>query len=72
MSNYPDNSRFSGKQYLRMKDFDSYCGLNRVTIWELIQQGKFPAGNHISGRIRLWPREEVDRALRGEWNKEAA
>jgi predicted DNA-binding transcriptional regulator AlpA len=60
------------KSFLRMKDMESYCGVSRVTIWNWIQQGKFPKGNVVSGRIRVWPRELVDQAMCGEWKREAA
>ena len=56
--------------FYRMKHLESVTGFSRITIWGWIKQGAFPEGTKIGGRIRVWPREEIEAFMRGNWGTE--
>ena len=58
--------------YLRMKHLEIMTGFSRITIWGWIKEGKFPDGTLVGGRVKVWPRDEVEAFMRGEWSKDKA
>jgi prophage regulatory protein len=49
----------------RMRALPSIVGLSRSTIFAMIADGEFPAGQKISARARAWTDEQI-----AEWQQQ--
>jgi prophage regulatory protein len=45
---------------IRRKDVQAITGLSRSAIYQLIQEGKFPASIRLSARAVAWPQSAID------------
>lgn len=48
---------------MRMRQLSEYCSLSQSYLYQLIAEGKFPAGQKINSRLTVWERSVVDAAL---------
>ncbi len=44
---------------LTYDDIDRHFGVGRITVWRLMQEGKFPQYMKLGGKTRRWDTQEV-------------
>lgn len=51
---------FQSASTLRDKQVIARLNISRSAWWKGVKEGRFPAGNKISPRIRVWLSSEID------------
>ncbi len=60
-------------RFLRLPEVISRVGFKRTKIYELIGEGEFPEGIHLSGcRIRVWLESDVENWMKEQVEQAAA
>ena len=49
---------------VRLSQFKAIVNISHVTVWRLLNSGKFPAPLRVSQRLRLWRAEDVREWMR--------
>lgn len=58
------SSAAESTQLLRPKQVLAQLGISRSTLYQYIQEGKFPAPFRIGDRATAWRREQVEEYIR--------
>lgn len=45
---------------MRMKDLQKYVGISRAHLFNMVKDGRFPAGKSISPSVVVWDKRVID------------
>jgi predicted DNA-binding transcriptional regulator AlpA len=57
------DTKNADRRFMRMRQLTDYTSFSRTYLYNLIRDGKFPAGKSIADRLVVWERTDVDAAM---------